>query len=59
MTTAQQFINMFRAFGRPDRDIRVNNLITATHSEDELAQLLLALYKEGIPIPTKKPSDLL
>jgi hypothetical protein len=50
---------MFRAFGRPEHEIRVNNLIFAAQSEDELAQLLLALYKEGIPIPTKKPSDLL
>lgn len=59
MTTAQQFINMFRALGRPEHEVRVANMLTATHSEEELAQLLLALYKESIPIPTKKPSDLL
>ena len=54
MTTAQQFINMFQAFGRPEHEVRVANMLFATHNEEELAQLLLALYKEGIPIPTKE-----
>lgn len=45
---------MFKAFGAPEHEIRVQTLLDNTRFPEEKANLLLALYTAGIPIPTQK-----
>jgi hypothetical protein len=53
IVTAQQFMNMFKAFGEPEKQIRIQVLLDSVQNDEERAQLLLAFYKSGIPIPTQ------
>jgi hypothetical protein len=58
VTTTQQFLNMFRIFGCPDSESHVQRLLDADQSDEEKANLLLALYKAGCTIPTQAPRPL-
>lgn len=45
---------MFMAFGKPEHEIRVQALLDNCPDQETKKNLLLALYVEGIPIPTKQ-----
>lgn len=54
-TTAEQFLNMFKAFGQPSGSKAAVLLLECP--DDELGSLLVALYKSGVPIPCIKRGE--